>query len=177
MQSRSLHWEAVDSRWRNPHFLGFLPGSNYPHYDGETTRRAAYHRLVSDGMPEGIVDDEDASRFLVGSRHVIAIEQAWFQKCLKSKMFLYEFNPSSFQVTDIAAGYYTSRESMKPIAEYELSEIFNSLLRRGIEVRVLPTLWYLRDQIAASSLGFSIIRMRNAGPMPISFPSRFEVPR
>jgi dipeptidase E len=38
--------------------LGFLPGSACPHYDGEETRRAAYHRLVRDGFPAGwAVDD------------------------------------------------------------------------------------------------------------------------
>lgn len=121
--------------------------------------------------------EEDANRFLIGSRHVIAIEQAWFRKCLESKVFLYEFDPSSFQAVDPSAGYYTSTESVKPIAEHEVSDIFDSLFCRGVEVRVLPTLWYLREEIAASSLGFSIIRMRNAGPMPIGFQSRFEVPR
>lgn len=30
--------------------LGFLPGSNCPHYDGEKTRRPAYHRLVAEGL-------------------------------------------------------------------------------------------------------------------------------
>lgn len=33
--------------------LGFLPGSSCPHYDGEETRRPAYHRLVRDGFPSG----------------------------------------------------------------------------------------------------------------------------
>ena len=33
--------------------LGFLPGSNCPHYDGEETRRPAYHRLVAEGFPRG----------------------------------------------------------------------------------------------------------------------------
>src|SRR5690625_6632997 len=109
--------------------------------------------------------------------HVIAIEQAWFRKCLESKLFLYEFNPSSFRTVDMSAGYYISTQSVKPIAEHEVGDIFDSLFRRGVEVRVLPTLWYLREAIAASSLGYSIIRIRNAGPMPIGFHSLFEVPR
>jgi peptidase E len=29
--------------------LGFLPGSNCPHYDGETERRPAYHQLLLEG--------------------------------------------------------------------------------------------------------------------------------
>ena len=34
--------------------LGFLPGSNCPHYDGEAQRRPAYHRLVRDGFAAGV---------------------------------------------------------------------------------------------------------------------------
>jgi dipeptidase E len=38
--------------------LGFLPGSCCPHYDGEETRRPAYHRLVGDGFPAGYAADD-----------------------------------------------------------------------------------------------------------------------
>ena len=38
--------------------LGFLPGSNCPHYDGEETRRPAYHRLVGEGLPPGIAAED-----------------------------------------------------------------------------------------------------------------------
>jgi dipeptidase E len=38
--------------------LGFLPGSNCPHYDGEATRRPAYHRLVAEGFPAGLAADD-----------------------------------------------------------------------------------------------------------------------
>jgi hypothetical protein len=37
-------------------------------------------------------------------------------------------------------------------------------MRRGVELRVLPTLWPLRDAVLESSLQFSMIRMRNATP-------------
>lgn len=39
--------------------LGFLKGSNCPHFDGEETRRPAYHRLLSEGkLKEGIAADD-----------------------------------------------------------------------------------------------------------------------
>ncbi|HSL63219.1 MAG TPA: peptidase E [Gaiellaceae bacterium] len=38
--------------------LGFLPGSNCPHYDGEETRRPAYHRLVAGGLPPGLAAED-----------------------------------------------------------------------------------------------------------------------
>jgi len=38
--------------------LGFLPGSNCPHYDGEAARRPAFHRLVAAGFPAGFAADD-----------------------------------------------------------------------------------------------------------------------
>lgn len=38
--------------------LGFLPGSNCPHYDGESKRRPTYHRLIADGLPAGYAADD-----------------------------------------------------------------------------------------------------------------------
>ncbi len=41
--------------------LGFLPGSNCPHYDGEKDRRPSYQRLVAAGeIPAGIACDDGA---------------------------------------------------------------------------------------------------------------------
>ena len=38
------------------------------------------------------------------------------------------------------------------------------LLGREVELRFVPSLWPLRDAVVASSLEFSLIRMRNALP-------------
>ncbi|MFE3577441.1 Type 1 glutamine amidotransferase-like domain-containing protein [Lysinibacillus sp. NPDC059133] len=39
--------------------LGFLPGSNCPHYDGEINRRPAYHNLVkANKLSSGIAADD-----------------------------------------------------------------------------------------------------------------------
>jgi dipeptidase E len=39
--------------------LGFLPGSNSPHYDSEPERRPTYHRLISSGeMQDGYAADD-----------------------------------------------------------------------------------------------------------------------
>ena len=45
--------------------LGFLTGSNCPHYDGESNRRPSYHELMASGkMKEGYaVDDGVALHF------------------------------------------------------------------------------------------------------------------
>lgn len=47
--------------------LGFVAGSNCPHYDGEVERRPAYHRLVASGMlAAGIACDDGAAVHVTG---------------------------------------------------------------------------------------------------------------
>ncbi|PWU17446.1 MAG: hypothetical protein C5B49_08870 [Bdellovibrio sp.] len=46
----------------------------------------------------------------------------------------------------------------------ELTDVISEILSREIELRFVPDLWCLYDEVVESSLGFSIIRMRNAQP-------------
>lgn len=48
--------------------LGFLPGSNCPHYDGEPQRRPAYQRLVQEGLPPGYAADDGCALHFVHGR-------------------------------------------------------------------------------------------------------------
>ncbi len=53
--------------------LGFLPGSNCPHYDGEPGRRPAYHRLITAGEIVGgyACDDGVALHYAGDQLHAI----------------------------------------------------------------------------------------------------------
>lgn len=53
--------------------LGFLPGSNSPHYDSEPERRPTYHRLIGSGeMKDGYAADDGVGlHFVDGSLHTI----------------------------------------------------------------------------------------------------------
>jgi peptidase E len=47
--------------------LGFLPGSNCPHYDGEPERRPAYHRFILEGkLNAGYAADDGAALHFIG---------------------------------------------------------------------------------------------------------------
>jgi peptidase E len=49
--------------------LGFLPGSNSPHYDGEPGRRPAYHRFISEGkLQAGYAADDGAALHFIGEK-------------------------------------------------------------------------------------------------------------
>jgi dipeptidase E len=48
--------------------LGFLPGSNCPHYDSEPRRRPTYRRLVDSGeLPPGLAADDGVGLHFVGA--------------------------------------------------------------------------------------------------------------
>jgi len=47
--------------------LGFIGGSNCPHYDGEAERRPSYERMIATGvLPDGIACDDGAGAHFVG---------------------------------------------------------------------------------------------------------------
>ena len=54
--------------------LGFLPGSNCPHYDSETLRRPTYRRMVAGGkILEGIAADDGAALHYVDGKLLRAV--------------------------------------------------------------------------------------------------------
>lgn len=49
--------------------LGFLPGSNCPHYDSEAQRRPTYRKLVANGgILEGVAADDGAALYYVDGK-------------------------------------------------------------------------------------------------------------
>ena len=108
----------------------------------------------------------DVERFFAGStaRHVVAIETAWLDRVQIENLWLYELPGDTFSAVDAGAGYLVSRTAVTPIAVTEIHDILATLTARDVELRVLPSLWKLRDAIFASTLAFSFIRMRNAQP-------------
>jgi dipeptidase E len=54
--------------------LGFLKGSNCPHYDGEKEGRPAYHRLISSGeMKDGFAADDGVALHFIDGKLVRAV--------------------------------------------------------------------------------------------------------
>jgi dipeptidase E len=49
-----------------PDGLGLLEGSACPHYDGESTRRPAFHQAVANGFPAGYAADDGVGLHFVG---------------------------------------------------------------------------------------------------------------
>jgi hypothetical protein len=107
---------------------------------------------------------EDIQRFLGSSPAVIAIERGWFERLQCCRLYCYHLSPETFECVDECAGYFVSQVPVAPVCVEAFDDAIGELRRRKVEVRMLPNLWPLRDVVVASTLQFSIIRMRNALP-------------
>ena len=108
----------------------------------------------------------DVQRLLGTSRAVVAFEAAWLERVRAASLACYRLPAETFELHDASAGYYVSREPVVPAGVEIIDDCLAALANRGVEVRVLPSLWELRDAVVASTMEFSIIRMRNAQPRP-----------
>lgn len=111
-------------------------------------------------------NSDDVLRFIgeSGAKTVAAVEKTWIPKILNTTLYIYEFNPENFELQDKTAGYYISYKREKPIAVTKVDNILEELLKSNIELRIMPSIWELRDEVLKSTLPFSFIRMKNASP-------------
>jgi hypothetical protein len=109
---------------------------------------------------------EDVERLMTGcsARYVVAIESAWMPELRQQRLYQYQFPVETFTCVDRGAGYYISRQGVTPLAVTLIPDILTALLQHNVELRIMPSLWKLREVVIASTLQFSCIRMRNAAP-------------
>jgi len=89
---------------------------------------------------------------------------------------MYEFPAEGFLPVDEGADYYISREAVVARSVQPIDNLLDELLQRNVELRIMPSLWKLRDAAIASTLQFSIIRMRNALPPEDGFDAHHPLP-
>jgi hypothetical protein len=104
----------------------------------------------------------DVERFLGSSPAVVAVEGAWLERLRSCRLYCYHLPPETFACIDECAGYFVSRWPVVPARVQVVEDLLAALLGRGVELRFVPDLWSLRDAVVASTLRFSLIRMRNA---------------
>ena len=106
----------------------------------------------------------DVEQFLGESPAVVAVESIWLERLRSCRLYCYHLLPETFQCINECAGYFVSRAPVVPARVEVIDDSIAELLKRGVELRFVPSLWPLRDAVVASSLQFSLIRMRNALP-------------
>jgi hypothetical protein len=109
-------------------------------------------------------DPVDVERFLGESKAVIAVESGCFERVRSCRLCCYHLRPDTFECLDECAGYFVSRVPVTPTRTTVYDDVMTELLRRGVELRFVSSLWHLHDAVKASSLQFSMIRVHNALP-------------
>ena len=109
---------------------------------------------------------QDRERFfgLSTTRRIAAIEATWLERLRETRLYRYLVPGSAFELRDANAGYWVSRQAVEPIRIEPVGDLLRALADADVEVRILPSLWPLYEAVIASTLGFSIIRWRNAAP-------------
>ena len=110
----------------------------------------------------------DVERFLRSSLAVVAIESGWLERLRSCRLFCYHLSPETFECIDECARYFVSRTAVVPAAVEVIDDAIGELVKRGVELRCVESLWPLRDAVVQSSLQFSMIRMRNASPRELA---------
>lgn len=80
----------------------------------------------------------------------------------KCPHLLLRITNSNLELFDDSAGYYTSYERVIPTSVKTIDNAVVELALRNIELRILPNLVGLAQEVKKSSFEFSLIRMRNA---------------
>ena len=108
----------------------------------------------------------DAARFfgVHETDTVLYIESDWLQRALATPLWIYGLPGTSFELVDANAGYFTSLEAVAPVSVRRIESPLSEALARQVEVRVVPRLRAVAPIVTASSLAFSVIRLRNARP-------------
>jgi hypothetical protein len=93
-----------------------------------------------------------------------AIESHWLPAMQSTRLYCYELAGEAFELLDASAGYWITKGEVVPLSVEPIGDLLAALANAGVELRIMPSLWPLHDAVITSSLGFSIIRWRNAAP-------------
>lgn len=104
----------------------------------------------------------DAGLYLGADQAVVAIEAGWLERLNNGALYRYALPRDGFVLKDEGAGYWVAHQPVAPLGVDRVDDLPGAIAATGTMLKVLPSLWDLHDAVKASSLVFSMIRMRNA---------------
>lgn len=101
-----------------------------------------------------------------GGRRVHAIEYRWLERMRSARLFAYRLPAAGFApIGEPEPHAHVARRTVRPLGPPEpVGDLLALHESAGIQLRLLPRLDGFWTAVAASTLGFSGIRLRNATP-------------
>lgn len=141
-------------------YVWAVDGARAPDYWFPRQCPRAMAWVVADTSPA----DRDRILGPGGGRRVHAIEYAWVERFLTVDLYAYRLPAAGFRPFGGPVPHaHVSTASVEPLGPAEpVGDLLRLHQEAGIQLRVLDRLPDFWDAVAASSLGFSGIRLRNA---------------
>jgi hypothetical protein len=110
--------------------------------------------------PVATTTPQDRQQFFgyVTDRMVVAIEAAWYERMRRTRLYRYRMPEEVFEHKD----FYISRQTVVPLGMDTLDNLPLRMIEAGVELRICASLVPLGKAVIASTINFSLIRMRNA---------------
>lgn len=175
MGERLFHFsEEPDIKVFKPRIAVTNPDPDIPPYVWAIEERLSHNFYFPRNCPRVTyfatedTTDSDRRKFFANTsaKYILAIETAWLEPMRTTTIYAYELPPGTFRPfrEALGAAYQVSSETVEPLEVTEIPDLVGALAERGVELRVTPSLWPLRNAIIESTVQFSISRFRNAAP-------------
>jgi uncharacterized protein DUF6886 len=110
-------------------------------------------------------DPGDVRRLLGGATRVHVVEETWLPRMREVQLYAYRLPDERFEPHPEVGGYWIAREPVEAAAVVALTDPVELHAEARIELRALPNLWPLWNDVVESTLEFSGMRLRYAEPM------------
>ena len=104
------------------------------------------------------------ARFTTLASRVHAIESGWLTRMREATIHRYEFDGEHFVPWEEASGQWISDREVTPVSVTPMRDLLAAHVEASIELRIVPSLWPLHDEVRQGEFDFSIVRMHNALP-------------
>ena len=101
-------------------------------------------------------------RFGTTAPRLHAVEAAWLERMRTVDLYRYDLPTTTFRRWEEASGQWISRVEVLPSTVEPVGDLLALHEQAGIELRVVESLWPLRELAISDEWDFSIVRMRNA---------------
>ena len=121
-------------------------------------------RVVCWPLPE--TTDEDRARFMghTAARALAAIESRYAEKMRSAELYAYSLPAAGFELMNPEIGVSVCRDEVVPLAMKPVGDLVEALVSTEVELRIMPSLWPLWDDLVQSTLHYSMFRTNRVAP-------------